>query len=271
MRIRLILNEKSRRGAESADAVRTAFGQRGIELAEDERYDAIVAAGGDGTIVSTIAAAIAAGVPLGIVPLGTFNDLARTLGIPLEVDAACAAVAAGATREIDVGRVNGVYFVNEASIGLSTRIARKQTPEVKRRFGFFGVVGTTLQTLAQHRPFYAQVDYEHRTDRFRTVQLTVANSNRFGGLIEVPGSTLDDGLLDLFSVEVTNWLGIVPIVRSAFARDGASVDGLRHRRSSRFVVRTHHPHHVSADGEPAGKTPAIFESLPRAVRIIVPS
>ncbi|HEY8313356.1 MAG TPA: YegS/Rv2252/BmrU family lipid kinase [Candidatus Baltobacteraceae bacterium] len=270
MRVRLILNEKSRRGAESAPGVRAALDELNVEIVEREPYDAIVAAGGDGTIVSSLAEAMQAKVPLGIIPLGTFNDLARTFGIPLDVPGACAIVAGGTTREIDVGRVNGAYFVNEASIGISTRIARRQTPELKQRFGFFGVAGTTIQTLAQHRPFFAEVDFDGRSEQFRTVQLTFANSYHFGGLIEVPGGSIDNGMLELFSVEIENWLGVIPIVRKAITHDRGSVDGLRRRRSNRFTVHTHRPHHISADGEPAGVTPAVFESIPRALRIIVP-
>ncbi len=271
MRARLILNEKSRRGAQAAPIVRESLAACGIDIVEEGAVDAVIAAGGDGTIVSAISEVIATKSPLGIIPLGTFNDLARSFQIPLDIPKACALFQAGSTREIDVGRVNGAYFVNEASIGLSTRIARRQTTEVKRRFGIAGIIGTTLQTLVRRRPFNAEIAFDHHTERVRTVQITVANSFHFGGLIEVPGGAIDDGMLDLFSVEIKNWFGIIPIARKALTHDRSSVDGLRRRRSQRFVVRTRHPHHVSADGEPAGFTPAVFESIPRAIRLFVPS
>lgn len=271
MRVRLMLNQKSRRGTECGPALFDALRWYGIEAVEDEPFDAVVAAGGDGTVVTSIGAAIATKKPLGIIPLGTFNDLARTLGIPADVDGACAVIAGGVTRAIDVGRVNGAYFVNEASVGISTRIARRQTPEVKQRFGFLGVIGTTLQTLIRRRPFFVQIEYDQRTEQFKTVQLTVANSYHFGGFIEVPDAAIDDGVLDLFSVEVDSVFGVIPLARSALNHDGEPVEGVRRRRAKRFTVRTHRPHHVSADGEPAGFTPTVFEVMPKAVRVLVPA
>lgn len=276
MRSLLVLNNTSRRGAELAELVRATLRERGAELTENlatvtaEPIDSVIAAGGDGTVISAVYAAIASNVPLGIIPLGTFNDLARSFAVPPEVEEACRVATGSKTRSIDVGRVNGRYFVNEASIGLSTRIARRQTPEIKRRFGFLGIAGTTLQTLQQSRPFHAEVQYDGKTEYLRTIQLTIANNAHFGGLIDNPDAAIDDNRLDLYSIEVRNWLGVLPILRKLLAHDPREVSGLRMRGSARFVVRTRHPHHVSTDGEPAGFTPATFEVLPRALRVLIP-
>src|SRR5438477_12320291 len=138
MRALLIINEKSRRGARDGDLVRQTLEECGVECVRDPKaagIEAVIAAGGDGTVVQTLPLAIERGVPLGIVPLGTFNDLAHTLDLPMEIAAACEVMRSGRARTIDLGRVNGVYYVNEASIGLSARIARRQTPDVKQRFG----------------------------------------------------------------------------------------------------------------------------------------
>lgn len=275
MRSFLVFNDKSRRGAQNADLVRTTLRERGAELIEDRgavsagTVDSVIAAGGDGTVISAVEAAISLRAPLGIIPLGTFNDLARSFGLPADVAQACRVATGSVTRTIDVGRVNGRFFVNEASIGLSTRVARRQTPEIKRRFGFLGIAGTTLQTLRQSRPFRAEVDYDGKTEYLRTIQLTIANNAHFGGVIDNPDAAIDDNRLDLYSIEVRNWLGVVAILRKLITHDPRSVSGLRMRGSARFTVRTRSPHHVSADGEPAGFTPATFEVLPRALRVFV--
>src|SRR5690348_1229917 len=274
MRAMLVLNEKSRRGARDAALVCRTLEECGIECIRDtnERsVDAIVVAGGDGTVISSVPLAIECGVPLGIVPLGTFNDLARTLGVPLDIHHACKTIGARNTRAIDVGRVNGRYFVNEASIGISTRIARKQTPEVKQRFGLFGVVSTTLQSLREARPFFVELGYDGRTETMRSVQVTIANNARFGGVIERADASIDDGWLDLYSVEIRSWWQAFAVARKVVARDPASGEGLRTRRASAFHMRTHRPHHIAADGEPAGMTPATFEVLPRALKVLVPA
>lgn len=273
MHAALLLNERSRRGRREAGTVCAALEDSGVECSRDPadpRAEAIVAAGGDGTVIAAIPLAIERGLPLGIVPLGTFNDLARTLGVPLGVTAACEAIAAGKTRTIDVGRVNGTYFVNEASVGLSSRIARRQTPQLKQRFGYAGVAWTALRGLAEMRAFHAEIRYDGRSERFSTVQLTVANNARFGGIIERSDAAIDDGWLDLYSVETSSIAGALRVFWKVLRRDAGSGAGLRTRRARAFEVVTHHPHRITADGEPAGVTPARFEVLPRSLRVIVP-
>lgn len=269
----LLLNERSRRGRREGAAVCAALERSGVACSRDPAdagAEVVVAAGGDGTVIAAIPLAIRRGLPLAIVPLGTFNDLARTLGVPLGVDAACAAVAGGKTRSIDVGRVNGVHFVNEASIGVSARIARRQTPELKQRFGFAGVAWTALRGLAEARAFHVEIVYDTTRERFSTVQLTVANNARFGGFIERSDAAIDDGWLDLYSVETSSFLGALRVAAKILRRDPASGAGLRTRRARAFEVTTRHAHRITADGEPAGVTPARFELLPRALRVVVP-
>lgn len=269
MRARVLINERSRRGREFAPKVRSALQQAGIETVERD-YEAVLCAGGDGTLLRGIGPAIEANVPLGIIPLGTFNELARTLEIPLEVDAAVQAIASGVTRTIDVGEVNGVYFINEASIGISSRAARLQTPQVKQRFGFVGVVWTALRAAWYTRPFHVDVAYDGARERMRTVQLTIANSHRFGGVLEVADAAIDDGWLDLYNVDIESLRAAYGVARTVLAGERRDAPGLRTLRAHAFDVRTARPHHIMADGEPAGTTPARFAVRPRALRIYVP-
>ena len=270
MRALLEINLQSRRGLELGDCVERELIERGFELVDAAPFDCIVAAGGDGTLVRCIELAILHGVPLGIVPLGTFNELARTLGIPIDVAAACDVIAHGQSRAIDVSRVNRAYYVSEASIGISSRIARLQTPSDKRRFGFLAIVATALQAFWHSRPIHVEVSFDGRHERFKTIQLTVANSNRFGGLFNVVDASIDDGWLDLYSVEIANAVQAFSIAHAILRGTRNEVPGLRVFRSRRFTVRTRRRHHVVADGEPAGKTPATFEVLPKALRVFVP-
>jgi YegS/Rv2252/BmrU family lipid kinase len=272
MQALLVLNERSRLGLREGAAVCRMLEEGGIRCSREagERVDAVIAAGGDGTLIGAIPLALELGVPVGIVPLGTFNDLAKTLGVPAAIPQACAVLAHARTRAIDVGRVNGRYFVNEASIGVTARIARRQTPEIKQRFGALGVISTTLQTLRDVRPFSAHITFDGRTERVRTVQITVANNAHFGGIIERVDASIDDGWLDLYSIEPRNWPDAFALVRKIIMQDPSSGQGLRTRRSTRFAISTRRPHHISADGEPAGMTPAIFEVLPKALRVLVP-
>lgn len=273
MRVRLVVNPRSRRGPLFAGAVRDGMRRRGVEIAESQGVDgidAIVVAGGDGTLVGELPRAIALGIPIGIVPLGTFNELARTLGIPLDVEGACDVIAAGNTRRIDAARVNGTYYLTEASIGISSRLARRQRPEEKQRFGLLAIVASALTAVRFARSFHAEISYDGTKERVRAVQLTVANSQRFGGFITVEDAAIDDGELDLYAVEVHSVGQLLAVAGAIVSGNRRSAQGLRTYRAKQFDVWTRRPHHISADGEPAGKTPARFELLAGAVRVLVP-
>ena len=273
MRVRLVVNPRSRRGRLLGDLVRDELRLRGVDVLESEAHDgidAIVVAGGDGTLVGEIPRALALDVPVGIVPLGTFNDLARTLGIPLDVAGACAAIAAGKTRRIDAARVNGTYYVTEASIGISSRLARRQRPEEKQRFGFLAIVASALMAARYARSFDIEISYDGAKDRVRALQLTVANSPHFGGFITVEDAAIDDGRLDLYAVEIENARQLLAVAGAMVTGRRDVAQGVRAYRARAFHVWTRRPHHISADGEPAGKTPARFEVLPGALRVFVP-
>lgn len=273
MRVLLVVNPTARQGHLLGDAVREELRRRVVEIVEDESatgVDAIVVAGGDGTVTREIPRAIALGVPIGVVPLGTFNDLARTLAIPLDISGACAVIAAGHARTIDAARVNGVYFLTEASIGISSRLARLQKPQDKKRFGLAAIVASLLLAVQHARSFNAEIAYDGTRLRLRSVQLTVANSQRFGGFITVDDASIDDGWLDLYSIDVSSVVEFYSLVAAIAAGRRESSPGLRTFRSTAFDIRTRRLHHISADGEPAGTTPARFELLPRALGVLVP-
>jgi diacylglycerol kinase (ATP) len=274
VRALLVVNPQSRRGGERGDAVRAELARLGVAIVEREtpprELDAIVVAGGDGTVAGQIPRALRLGVPIGIVPLGTFNDLARTLAVPFEVDRACAVIAAGRTRTIDVARVNETYYATEASVGISSRLVRLQTPVEKQRYGLFAVLASLLHAARHARPFHAEITYDGRRERLRAIELTVANGQRFGRFVNVDDAAIDDGWLDLYAVEIDNVFQFFSIAAAIVAGKRRPAQGLRVFRSTAFDLKTHRPHRITADGEPAGKTPARFEIRSKALCIFVP-
>ena len=235
------------------------------------RIDVAAIGGGDGTLISAIGGLRSVGVPLLILPLGTINELARTLGIPFDIGAACALLETGTRHAIDVGRVNGFWFFNEASIGLSTHVAREQTGEVKSRWGMLAIPLATVRAWRSLRPYHLDVELDNgEHTSFRTVQLTVANSYRFGGLVENTTARIDDGTLDLYSIDLQRWWDALEILGAVAVKRFPDAKGVQTLRGRRFVVRGRHRHHVFADGEPATKTPAEFTVVPQAISVYVP-
>ncbi len=289
-RVLLAVNARARRGREARDRAAAAIRARGhevVELAPDlppgglsaairehrDRVDVVVVGGGDGTLLTAIDGLVETKLPLVILPLGTFNELARTLGVPGETAAAAALIDEGVPVQLDVGCVNGVRYFNEASLGISTRVTRLQTGEVKRRLGMLAIPITTLRALRWARPMHVEIESEDGKKRtVRALQLTVANNYRFGGVVENPEASLEDGQLWLYSIDVRSWwhtLGIllaVALRRFPHAPDTLAV------RGRRFVVRSLHGrrHHVDADSESVAQLPAEFTIENRAVTVLVP-
>lgn len=289
-RVLLAVNARARRGAQARDRAAAALRARGhdvVEIAKEippgelsrtigayrDKVDVVVVGGGDGTLVTAIDGLIETKLPLVILPLGTFNELARTLGVPSDPAAVAALVDEGTPVPIDVARVNGVPYFNEASIGISTRVTRLQTSDVKRRFGMLALPLTTLRALPVMRPMHLEIEDERGAKRIvRAMQLTVANNYRFGGVVDNPDASLEDGKLWLYSIDVRAWWHALAIVLAILVRRFPHAPDTLAVAGHRFAVRSVHgrAHQVVADSEPATRLPAEFTVAPRAVTVLVP-
>lgn len=233
--------------------------------------DLVIVAGGDGTINAVIGALVGQPKALGIIPLGTANDLARTLGIPRDVPAAGAVIAAGLVRCIDVTTVNGHYFCNVASIGLSVDIARRLTGQTKRRWGVFAYALASLRALRQLRRFHAVIRTPEGATPTRSVQIAVGNGKFYGGgMVVAEDATIFDHQLHIYSLEVEHWwemLALFPALRR-----GSHIHWRRTRTlvSPEVRITTRRPRTIDIDGELVLRTPADFRVLPAAVSVLCP-
>ncbi|HZB62641.1 MAG TPA: lipid kinase [Microvirga sp.] len=240
-----------------------------VENAND--VDCAIVGGGDGTLNAAAFGVIEAGLPLGILPLGTANDLARTLDIPSDLDGAAKVIAEGRTRNIDLGIVNGQPFFNVASIGLSAELAQQLTTEIKRRFGRLGYGLVAMKVLVQARPFRATIVSESETARVRTLQIAVGNGRFYGGGNAVEkDAAIDDQNLDLYSLELERAWKLALMARSFRYGEHGAWSEVRAIRAKEFDIRTRRPRPVNADGEIVTQTPAHFSIRPRAVRVFAP-
>lgn len=233
--------------------------------------DFVVIAGGDGSLNAAAPALIDTGLPLGILPGGTANDLARTLALPLDFPAAARVIAAGRTRAIDVGEVNGKPFFNVASLGMSARLADRLSRETKRRWGRLAYLITATEVLIEAHPFDATIATDDGAEvEVRTLQIAVGNGRHYGGgMIVEETAEIDDARLDLYSLEFEDtWK--LPLMALAFRQGRHGLrDDVRTLNGHRFEVRTRPPMPVNADGEIITRTPAVFSIRPGAVRVFV--
>lgn len=235
--------------------------------------DRVVVGGGDGTLNGVIEAVLASGLPLGILPLGTANDLARGLGIPNDLVGACRIIANGHTRPIDLGCVNGKHFFNVASLGASVEIARtmQRSRDRNARWGVLSYPLALLTAARRCRPFRATIRVDgHEQDSY-AYQVSVGNGRFYGGgMLVAEEAALDDGSLDLYSLKVRSLWRLLLHLPAFRAGRHQTWRGVLHLRGKTIVVRTSRSMPINTDGELTTRTPAVFSVLPGALPIFVP-
>jgi len=247
-------------------------GAAGASLhAASGRCQLIVVSGGDGTLHRAAPLLIEEGLPVGILPTGTANDLARTLAIPPDPVRAADVILAGHTKTIDLGEVNGHPYFNVASIGMTVDLTVRLTGETKRRWGRAAYALTALKVALSAAPFTARIVGGGETIETRTLQIAVGNGRYYGGGMAVDeGAAIDDGHLHLYSLEMQRALAMLPMLWSFRRGTHGRWASVRTLIGDEFTVTTRRARPVSADGEIITATPCTFRVLPRALRVFVP-
>ena len=238
-------------------------------------HDLVVVGGGDGTVSFAAGRLAGTGTVLGVLPLGTANDLARTLEIPSDLAGACAALAGGKVVDIDLGRANGQPFLNVASVGLSVGVTETLSPRLKRYLGPLAYGVAAVRAYARHRPFRARLEFpdgDHETlELDNLLQVAVGNGRHYGGGNAVsPTAGIDDHLLDIYAIPGAPLRENVRIAR--MLKDGSFVErsGVYHLTCQRVRLVTEPPMPVNLDGEIATTTPADFTIERNSVHVVVP-
>jgi YegS/Rv2252/BmrU family lipid kinase len=236
---------------------------------EAHRIVGVVIGGGDGSISSALPALLETGLPLGVIPLGTANDFARSLGLESSIDRACAAIDAGKLREVDVGEVNGRPFLNAVAIGMPAQAAAELTSKLKRRLGMFATVALIPKLLRRTRAFRFEIDDGADVLRQSGIALLIGNG-RYRGGIPVVYDGVDDGMLHAIACRARSVWELASVVFSALLRRLPEDWNVLERSAAHFVVTTSRPMEISVDGDIAGRTPLDLKVLPGALRVFVP-
>ncbi len=244
----------------------------GVEraLAAVEAREVPVVISGDGLVGAIGGAMAGAETPLGIIPGGRGNDLARVLGIPDDPVAAVAVLAAGETRRIDVGEANGKRFLGIVSVGFDSE-ANRLANETGVLRGNLVYAYAAVRTLLGWKPGRFTIRVDEERVRFTGYSVSVANNRAFGGgMFIAPEAQLDDGEFDIVTVGEVSKLRFVGNLPKVFKGTHVEADEVRVFRAPHLELTASRPFPVYADGEHLTELPTSLRVLPRALSILVP-
>jgi YegS/Rv2252/BmrU family lipid kinase len=253
--------------AELYESASEADAARRVDAALAAGVSTIVAAGGDGTVRSIAFQLLDRDVALGILPMGTAMNVARSMDIPLELDGAVAVLAAGRTRVIDVGEARGRPFLEVASIGLGAEVLAGATEAGEGRFRI--ALATIRRAIGRPRT-RVRLQLDGREVRSRAVSIAVANGRFTGRGIELaPQASLDDGRFDILLYESFGPFQLVAdIVRVLLGR--ANDPRFRRYRAATVRISSHRALPVRLDSQDVGTTPVELVTHPGALQVIAP-
>lgn len=237
----------------------------------------IIAAGGDGTlneVINGIGENLGA-ASVGLLPLGTGNDFARSIGMPVELEAALEVIRAGETRAVDLIRVTSDevrYFVNVSAGGFSGLVNEKLTPELKKTWGPLAYLRSAAAALPELRAYRTTLAFDSSESLTMELYNVVVANGRYvaGGTMIAPEASIDDGLLDVVLIPERPAAELALVVAQMALGTHLSSDVVTHRQARKLTVNSKPGMWFNVDGELVGNEPATFEIVPRALRFIAP-
>ena len=234
--------------------------------------DRIIIGGGDGTISCALPALLELGKPLAVLPLGTANDFARTIGVAFDLQEAALTAFEGVEQAIDVGMVNDRPFLNVASIGIPVSVAEAQSKSLKRRLKIFSYGASLRQAAQTAKPFTAEVWIDDQPPSIGLAYQVSVGNGRFhgGGLIVSDHAAIDDGLLDVYIVRPGRFWQLFAALAYLRFGLGENPEVLERHSATKVVLRTRKPRPINVDGEICLETPAEIRIRRHALTVLVP-
>ncbi len=242
--------------------------------AAGRNVEVVVAAGGDGTVSAVANGLVGTNTPLGILPLGTANILARELGVPTDLNEACALIAGEfATAPVDAMKVKDAHYFTQVGVGIDALMIRDTKTEDKKRFGRLAYMWTGAVRLIGFQPRRFTLTIDGKAVKARASQVLVANCATLGQkpLTWGPNIKVDDGQVDVCVIRAGSLWDFARVSWNVLRGTHRDDPKLHYRKASKAVtIHTRKPLPVQGDGEVIADTPVEVQVVKGAVRVVVP-
>jgi diacylglycerol kinase (ATP) len=216
-------------------------------------------------------AVLQSGSTLGVLPLGTANDFARSLQIPLDLDEALDVICTGHTRHVDVGEVNDETFLNAVGVGLGPELTREMDAEDKSQLGVLAYPVALLSVLSESEPFRIRLEVDGTSHELDALQVTIGNGIHYGGGMTISADArLDDGRLSVLCIGDQSKLHLAS--QAMALRNGTTdeAEDIRAFTGKEVRLETDANLDATADGELITRTPLVCRSRHRALCVFAP-
>jgi YegS/Rv2252/BmrU family lipid kinase len=284
----LIVNTHSRKGQQDFETASRLLVEKGYALQSYPLTDPrrlrstvrkaladgctlIVVGGGDGTMSEVVDDLAYQPAILGVLPLGTANSFARSLGIPADLQGAIEVISDGKVSEIDLGMINDDYFANTVSIGIGTVVAQNLTNVVKRYLGVLAYVWSGLKAFRSFTPFVATITEGDKSYSLSTFQIVIANGGSYGPASFLSKQYLKSGTVTVFTMKgVSLWRLLTSWIASMRGRTFSRQEIDHFAVREPVTIATSPSRKVSIDGEIKTKTPIKVSVAVKALKVLVP-
>jgi len=240
-------------------------------------YRYVIALGGDGAFHHVVEGIRGTGAIAGFLPAGNGNDIARDLGIPADTVTAAAAFCHSVPRAVDLVRVQfpdgcSAHFIGAGGMGLDAEAAHLANTRFKSWPGVTRYLAGALRTFSSKPAFELAAELDGTRWTGRAIFAAVANSSSYGSGVRIaPDAKMDDGWLDVVLVKDVAWTRLVEAIPIVLTTGDLRFDEIKRFRCRRAVLRADRAVKVHGDGELLGESPAEFDILPAAIRVMTPA
>ncbi len=246
---------------------------RRAQQAAEAGYNAVVAAGGDGTVNEVMNGLVGTSTALGVLPLGTVNIWAREMGLSMDMLKAAASLAESKLTKIDVGMAGNRYFLLMAGIGFDAAVTAMVNTEEKKRLGALAYIKQAVQIAWNFRGTRPKLKIDGKRVRGKILMVTIGNSQLYGGVVKFTAhATIDDGLLDICVIKGEGMLSAPRRLISIFARHYNRDPKVQYYRGSTIEIRGQRGKSlpIQVDGDYLAQTPMTFRVVPNSLTILMP-